>query len=531
MKYPVVRFEQGGAMSRDINGYCAPLDGNDVSAGSDDTFDGNGPFLLSRIIAGHLPVVFSAAVLIIIVTITGLIESPAMVDYMNHLARMELIASGRPNPAYVVHWEFIPNLAMDLLVPPLAQLIGAAAATKAFLIASQVLVVSGAIALEYAVKGRLGLAGLAALPVLFSTSFGWGLLNLNFALGIAVWGIAAWVALRERGWILWVVHSAFVLALLVGHLFALGLYGLVIGVIELSRGERLEPLRLARLAVPMAAPVVLLLALMWLSGASLVSKGLAWDFSLKMWWPLRVLNVHNPMLGAVTGAVLGGLILALLLTKRLKLSRTGWWIALALVVVYIALPLHLAGSFYVDVRVICAAMLILPAFCRLSGAKPLVVVTLGAITVANGASMFLLWQSRQVDYAEIRATFPLIKEGSAVLVARDDAFAPTDTPLYYAPTLAAPEAGAFVASLYAFPGMQPVAARAAFKELEVASSIEYLPPTISELRAPRARHLVRWQERYKYLFVIGEPRASSFPTLHRIASGRRFALYRIAPSP
>ena len=48
------------------------------------------------------------------------VEIPAMVDYVNHLARMHLLvdaAAGRPNPAYEIDWQLYPNLAMDLIVP------------------------------------------------------------------------------------------------------------------------------------------------------------------------------------------------------------------------------------------------------------------------------------------------------------------------------------------------------------------------------------------------------------------------------
>jgi hypothetical protein len=480
-----------------------------------------------RTITANAPVVLAATFLLVTMAITGLTETPAMIDYLNHLARMELLASSAPNPAYEVRWEFIPDLAMDILIPPLAKLVGAGAATKAFLILSQALVVTGAVALERVAKGRFGLAGLVALPVLFSTPFGWGLLNFLFGLGLAVWGVAAWVALRERGPLLWIVHTGVVLALFVSHLFALALYGLVIGAIELSRLQQPEPRRLVRLAVPMAAPVGVLLGVMALSGASLGSDGVTWDFVLKALWPFRVLNPYDPMLGAVTGAALGGFVLALALTKRLSMSRTGVWISIVLVAVYLVIPVRLARSAYVDVRVIAAAMLVLPAFCRLSGRRALAMATLVAIIVVNGAGTFLLWQDRQSDYAQIRAALPLIERGSAVLVARTDAAALTDQPLYYAPTLAVPESGAFVSSFYAARGMQPVVARAPYRDLEVSTPIEYLPATTAELRTPHARHLVRWRERYRYLFVVGRPEANISPGLRRLAGGRRFVLYRI----
>src|SRR5690349_24686097 len=51
---------------------------------------------------------------------------PPISDYINHLARMNVIANLDSKPLlaqyYEVTWQVIPNLTMDLLVPPLAKI-------------------------------------------------------------------------------------------------------------------------------------------------------------------------------------------------------------------------------------------------------------------------------------------------------------------------------------------------------------------------------------------------------------------------
>ena len=74
---------------------------------------------------------------------------------------------------------------MDLIVPPLARILGVEAASKVFLIAYQLLIVSGAIALELAVKRRHEISGLAAVMLLYSFPFAWAFLNFQFGLGVA----------------------------------------------------------------------------------------------------------------------------------------------------------------------------------------------------------------------------------------------------------------------------------------------------------------------------------------------------------
>jgi len=198
------------------------------------------------------------------------VRIPAMIDYVNHLARMHLLvdaAAGRLNPAYVIDWRLYPNLAVDIIVPWLAQLVGVETATRLFLMASQTLVVTGAIALEIAVRGRHQLSGFAALTALYSLPFLWGLLNFEFGCGVALWAIAVWIRYRDRRWQARIaLHTVFVVVLFVTHLFALGIYGLTIGCYEASRiaGYR----QAARTFAVMGFPVVALyLYLIWSGGA------------------------------------------------------------------------------------------------------------------------------------------------------------------------------------------------------------------------------------------------------------------------
>src|SRR5258705_3888218 len=68
------------------------------------------------------------------------VETPAMIDYVNHLARMHLLvdaAAGRPNPAYEIDWRLYPNLAVDLFVPVAARFVSGQTGARPFLLASQ----------------------------------------------------------------------------------------------------------------------------------------------------------------------------------------------------------------------------------------------------------------------------------------------------------------------------------------------------------------------------------------------------------
>ena len=72
---------------------------------------------------------------------------PPLADYINHLARMHVIATvdGDPDLArfYEVNWQIIPNLMMDLVVPVLEQVMSVYLAGQVYTIASFVLILSG----------------------------------------------------------------------------------------------------------------------------------------------------------------------------------------------------------------------------------------------------------------------------------------------------------------------------------------------------------------------------------------------------
>src|ERR1700732_5016053 len=96
------------------------------------------------LVAAALPVLF--------------VKIPFLTDYPNHLARLFILAWGDQDrflsTYYSVSWPIIPNLAVDMIVPPLARISGIYAAGKLFVLLIAVLTVSGTAALHFAVHRR-----------------------------------------------------------------------------------------------------------------------------------------------------------------------------------------------------------------------------------------------------------------------------------------------------------------------------------------------------------------------------------------
>lgn len=474
---------------------------------------------------------------------------PAMVDYPNHLARMYILSqNGTPsaNPHYEVVWAFYPNLGMDLLVPQMARLMSVENATRLFLLLSQVLIVGGALLLEWARKGHVHLAGFAALAILYCLPFSWGFVNFEFGLGLTLFGIAVYLMLAERPWPQrFAANTVLVAALFTAHFFSLGIYGATLGFYELSRIQQRRNsygVAAARL-VALAIPALVLFAIMQATAGSIGSEGTTWFLAFKPIWPLRIMNGYNLTAAAVTGLAL--IVLLFVAARRgvLALEPAGVWIAIGFALLYVVIPSKLFGTSFVDLRVIPAAALILPAFCSLAltsrASRMAALAAIGGITLINLAVVFSVWLPYRADYAAIIDSFSKIDRGSRILVGSvndngDPPFADlTSYPMYYAPTLAVHYADAFVPNLFTETGKQPVRAREAVRALAIPYGgpvpASVLAAIAAGQAAPDVPPFVRtWYRDYDYLYVLGAPAANPLPDLlDMLVTSERFVLYRI----
>jgi hypothetical protein len=493
-----------------------------------------------------LPINFSvAAIVVVAICPVLLVALPAMVDYPNHVARMYVLAAaGTPdaNPFYEVSKTLYSNLAMDLLVPPLSRILGVEAASKVFLIACQLLIVSGAIALELAVKRRHEISGLAAVMLLYSFPFAWGFLNFQFGLGLALWALAVWEFVRDRKVGLQLVaHSVFVTVLYLAHLFALGLYAATLGFLELSRFDRLRNW-LVRLAV-IGAPILVVFAIS-LAPADRVGNGATeWEIASKFRSIFLSLNGYSAELAGIEAVALIFLCYVLFRTGRLSLSRSGLWLAGGFVLLFLATPYRLLGSAYIDVRVAIAALLILPAYTMISMTRRVAALAIAVpigIALVNVAVTSAVWLSYQDDYAKLKTSFTLLDRPSRVLVgdSTDEPGRLLELPMHHAPTLAV-SAKAMVTTLFSLPGIVSINVAKEYRNLAITDVIYFQPVPLPILVAlatgtddPRVpRFLRHWTSEFDYLYLVGPHIANPLPgRIEKLTGGKLFTMYRISPT-
>jgi hypothetical protein len=476
------------------------------------------------------------------------VRTAPLADYVNHLGRMEVLATLDGNPLlrrfYDVHWQVIPNLAMDVLVPPLARLLGVELAGRLFLGMTLLLTAGGVFALNRALRGRFSAAPIAVFPFLYNGIFLYGFANYLFAMGLAIWGIAAWVKLREeRPVVRLAASSLIVVALFLAHLFGIGLYGLGVLVLELARLKRTwQGGHFWRDGTLVAAQFLPALALMGVSPTLELADQLAWSWPAKAEGIQLALttyfgDVERPLAWMALGAVL-----LLLATRRLVLFAEGWLMLAVGGAVFLAMPTVLFGSGFADERMAIALLCLLIACTSLAPAGPglragfLALVLL--LTVTRVAGIEAEWLGLSHSYQEMRDALHQVAPGSTILVA--EATQPHGDPvknlaLSHAPCLALLDRSSFVSTAFTVSGKQVLTVRPAFNAL--ADRFDGDPPTLAELAHAHAapddarppEFWGHWDSAYDYVFVLytrGDP--NPLPdTLALVHSGNGFQIYRV----
>ena len=129
-------------------------------------------------------------------------DVPPILDYPNHLARFVLLAAGPDDPVlgpvFTPSWTIIPNLAADVIGPPLLRLLPVHVAGRMLLGGILMLNLAGVLALHRALFGGRSFWPLASGLVAYNSTFLLGFLNWQIGSGLAMLFAAAWLRWRER---------------------------------------------------------------------------------------------------------------------------------------------------------------------------------------------------------------------------------------------------------------------------------------------------------------------------------------------
>jgi hypothetical protein len=496
----------------------------------------------------QLVVLFAAFLLLISIPIWTH-PLPPLSDYVNHLARMHVIATVKQNQQlarfYEIDWQVIPNLIMDFIVPLLAKAMNIYVAGQVYMVGMFALIISGIMVLNRALVGRWTAFPLLAFPLLYNYDFLVGLMNYIFGIGVSVWALAGWVALRERAWPLrYALSTASVVVLFFCHLSALGIYGIGILSFELLRlwQHRLQllPWRLPEF-VAGGLPFLAAAPPIWASPTIQLLSWTWWDQRGKTDGLMYVFSDYSDITAWVLIIVLAASIAWAIRHRVLRLHPFVWTLLVVGGVVYMALPRIMFDTYMTDQRVPIGVAYMFFACGDLELRRRMVrrAFMVVCIFLIGGRvlEIDLNWSLLSDSIAEFKTSVRRIAPGSRVFVAYADRALGEDVRdlgLVHAASIATIDRSALVTTNFTVAGKQVMHAQPQY--LDYVDRRDGTPPSTAQLVVaadhPTATTPTFWKNwtKFDYLYVLFTEDNAPNPDPRRlklIADGDRFQLYRI----
>jgi hypothetical protein len=513
------------------------------------------PPLASRSLARWAWLACAALGLAVLLAPFLVVDTPAVLDYPNHLARFFILAHPADpvlSKIYAPHWALLPNVGMDLLGQALMRALPVHVAGRLLLAMSLMAPVAGAVLYARAAFGRWTWWSLGAAVVAYNGVFFLGFMNFLLGLGAALMGAAAWRVLRRRaGWTATALAGALIgICVYFCHLLGFAFFALLISAQEAEEAltQRGEPRRLIRNAAWAAARLALAMGptlALYLITHHRTQQGdvLVWRWRQKLLeWATPFLTYDWPL--TLATAVI---VLAVALAVRRRAERaSGLALGLsALAGLFVLAPFAAAGGTFLEARFPIMAVFWLFAGLapRVSRAEGVVIASLlAALALGRSADVAWNWHGRAGDLAELRSELAAVPPGGKILLAETEfhdplgegrgrvlqGFARVDDHL---PALAVIERRAFWPLLFADPGQQTVVVRRPYDRMAQALGT---PPGWRDLTADPAAadldypYLAAWRTRFDYVLVLGPPPSTAAPQgLALLRAGDESSLYRV----
>ena len=372
------------------------------------------------------------------------VRIPFLLDYPNHLARMHVLATGAADPAlhamYRVVWAFIPNMLMDLVVPPLAHVLPLTVAGKLFIALAMLLPAVGVVALHRAwFRVRSWWPWIAVLPAV-NACLVLGFLNYVTGVGLALLG-AAWHARRRDRGIGWPAVAGTALlgvlwgvACLLAHIVAFGLLVLLMLSTEAASGLR-RPLvrRLAPIVATALVPLVLYRAFgpgasyasggaLALAARQILEGGLLSQPYFRARWLFAAATGETEWIGAVAVALMILPVLWSAWQRRLAVAPQMMAAVAVLAVLYAVLPPVLVdnGMVYERLSLPLALLAIAGLHPRLA-ARPAAALALAVVALVGvrSAVTWRLGTAQEALLRQVEHVIAPIPSGARVLAVRD----------------------------------------------------------------------------------------------------------------
>lgn len=318
-----------------------------------------------------------------------------LVDLPGHLGRyriqLDLDTSETLRKYFSFRWALIGNLGFDLLIMPLAPLVGLEMAVKLIVMAIPALGVAGIYWVAREVHGRVPPTALFAVPFLYNFPFNFGFTNFALSMSLALIALGGWLRLSTTGnWRIRAAAFAPISCLLwLAHAFGWAFLLLTAWSAELVRrhdeGQSFMKagVKAGIACIPLCIPFLLMI--FWRSGAPADGTGGFFGFASKFFSMAAVLRDRWLLWDAFSAAVAVVLIGSAIFDERMSFSRRLALPATVLTITFFVMPTTIFGSAYADMRL--APFMVILAVCAVRFRDP--EDTLGAHLLANLGIAFL----------------------------------------------------------------------------------------------------------------------------------------------
>ncbi|BCA56010.1 hypothetical protein W02_31500 [Nitrospira sp. KM1] len=403
---------------------------------------------------------------------------PAMHDYPNHLARAAILHEYSENTLYQATYERdgrpIPNLAIDLIVPALRNIVSIETSSKAFLSLIILAFNLGLHVLGLAIYGRPHWSALAATFFTYNFSFSYGFVNYMFGLGLFFITLAMWMRFCSR----WTVHRLLTISMLavlcyVSHLSAFVFLFIALGFLTGIHMMKTGSLKLEHVLglLPLFPPA---------ATYCLYGLGIQHQEPMEWWHPLlekKLTGLLYPFLSYNLVIDLGlasvFMLLVLLSVKAKAIHFVNWelsWIGAILLALYVVSPMS-GGirSSYLDRRFLLPAAILLLLAIHIHASKKIgryVIIGLLGLSVLRVGVVWHYWDRIGQEVQTQVRMLDQLPDGARLypMVVHDQSAARSwlwDMHFFFTPHYATIYRHAFVPTLYAWDEAHPLHMRSA----------------------------------------------------------------------
>jgi hypothetical protein len=496
-----------------------------------------------------------------------LVDIPPLLDYPNHMARMFVLAFGQTDPVlsrmFAPHWSVIPNLALDVLIPPMLHVMPLDVAGRIAIAIAILLPIGGCVALSRAIFGVRSYWPIASAFAAHNVALRLGLLNFLFGVGLALLVAALWVAWRDTRPLRTIAITALgAVAVFFCHVMGLALLMLLLGcreaqvILAQKGGARVRFAEVLKrggaLICAFAAPLILFTA-----------SQVASTWTALLWQPLfaKVYGLFGGFLTVATSVDLAAAVVCfafVYVCLREHRGRMSLWMAASggiLWIGYAAAPFFFKGSGFFSTRFpVMATFLLFAGFVPTAltpRARTITAIGFVALFCVRMAWIGTVWSDHNTDLAQLRQVIASVEPGSKVLVlcVPDD-----EAPAYWQHTpagreipllfqtdlheaaLLLSEHKAFWPSMFASASQQPIVVLPPYADLS--TPIVGPPPhsALSQPPNPLAASMFPiapdWRSRFDYVLLLdagGEPDLTAWAgdRMDLISATDAAALFRI----